>query len=122
MAGTVAHYSPGPNERLRLAREAKLITRPFNEIIAPWEDRIVTLRVKSNRSGGTEEQWIDLGEEAYLFARAIDDQKAAFAEATRLLPPELANNMRIANTRRALHSAAQALDSILNVLAAPQRH
>lgn len=107
-------------ERRRLSSEAMAVARPFNGILATLEAQIAELRAAVDR-GDTVPTGPGPSDRADRLGRSVHAQQLAFADATTALASAIKANDRIKDTRRALDSAAAAIECIQKLLAKHRR-
>jgi hypothetical protein len=104
--------------RLRVSREAMVVARPFNSMIAAWKVQMAELGIAMTRQGGHRER-TNLANEADALARTIYREQSAFADAAKALTASAEQDERIGDTRRALDDVSAAIELIRKMLARP---
>lgn len=93
----------------RVIRELRLVLDPINEKLGPWQAESIRLHTACERArqGGRRDPQVSAVAIALL--RQVEAEATRFDSAVETLSPELADNGRVADTRRALEMVARRL-------------
>ena len=89
---------------------------PIHDQIGPWQARTARLIAYAEKLHSTSSYNPAVVDEAEALFAAVSQQRRAFGETTRSLPPDVAANSRVFDTARALKSIADGLETALTMM------
>ena len=97
------------SEQTLAARQAVQLVAPINERVGEWQSESVRLATAAQRRRDMGRDDAELGRDIRALLAKVEAELKSLDEAVLLLPPEVAANSRLVDTRRGLQIVAERL-------------